>query len=238
MKKFLITGLILLAVSGCVLASETIEKGYIAVSAEEVKEISPNVAKLSFGIETSAQDAQTAADLNVASSKKAIEAVKALIDTANGDTIATTTYIVNPRYTYKDGKQKLTGYYASNVLKVTVKDTKKVGQIISTALANGANSVNNVQFTLDETGYDCNELISAAVKSAKDRANMVASSLNTSVTGVKSLTVGCSTSQNGFTNYRLFAKNAVADGAENASVPIETGKAKIRAYVDAHFYIK
>ena len=76
---------------------------------------------------------------------------------------------MTPEYAYKDGKRNLTGYLASNTLQVSLKDVSKAGKIIAVALSNGANSVNNLQFILEETNDNCNALIQKASKGAKER---------------------------------------------------------------------
>ena len=240
MKRLLIAGLFVLGVAGCAFATEAVNKGYVAVNTEAVEELDPNVVKLSFAIETKASTAIEAGELNRKTSEKAIDAVKSLVNKDKGETIATTSYNVRPEYSYKDGKQKLLGYIASNSLRVTLKDTQKAGKVISTALSNGANSINNIQFVLDDTSEHCNKLIQTASKNAKQRADKVAESMGTSIAGIKYINAGCSANQS-FNSNRLYmnkAMSAGADAAEEASMPIEAGKSQLRAYINAEFYVK
>lgn len=241
MKKFLTLGLIGFLLTGAAIATEAYNKGYISVNTEASKDLDPTIVKLSFGIETKAGNANEASDENKKTSEKAINAVKSLVDTTKGETIKTTSYNLNPQYSYKDGKQKLIGYTASNILMVTLKDTQKAGKVISIALANGANSVNNIQFILDETNDECNKLIQQASTGAKQRAEKVAASMGTSVAGIKYITAGCSTNQSFHSNYRFMAKSAGADAAmtvNESSMPVEAGKSQLKAYVNAEFYVK
>ena len=240
MKKFLAAGFLALLITGCAYAAETQDKGYISVNVEATEELDPTLVKISFAIETKEKNADTAANLNKEASTKAIGAVKALVDTTKGESIKTTSYYLTPEYIYKDGKRNLTGYMASNTLQVTLKDVSKAGKIISTALANGANSANNLQFILEETNDNCNLLIQKASKGAKERADKIAQSMNTTVTGIKSITAGCSSSSSfNASNYRLLnAKAEAAMDSAGASVPVESGKTQLRAYVNADFFVK
>lgn len=240
MKKFLAAGFLALLITGCAYAAEAQDKGYISVNVEATEELDPTLVKISFAIETKEKNADTAANLNKEASTKAIGAVKALVDTTKGESIKTTSYYLTPEYIYKDGKRNLTGYMASNTLQVTLKDVSKAGKIISTALANGANSVNNLQFILEETNDNCNLLIQKASKGAKERADKIAQSMNTTVTGIKSITAGCSSSSSfNASNYRLLnAKAEAAMDSAGASVPVESGKTQLRAYVNADFFVK
>lgn len=240
MKKFLTIGMIALLLTGAAFASDAANKGFISVSTEVSEELDPTIVKLSFSVLTKANNANEAAENNRKTSEKAISAVKELVDTQKGETIKTTSYNLNPQYSYKDGNQKLIGYNASNTLLVTLKDTKKAGKVISTALANGANSVSNIQFILDETDETCNKLIQKASQGAKQRADKVAASMGTSVAGIKYISAGCSTNQSFNSNYRFLAKANMADGAavNESSMPVEAGKSQLKAYINAEFYVK
>ncbi len=54
------------------------------------------------------------------------------------------------------------------------------------------------------------------------------------------MSAGCSTNQSFQSNFRLMtAKAESADGAAmDNSMPVEAGKTKLRAYVNAEFFIK
>ena len=241
MKKVLIMTFFVFLLAGGAIANEAVQKGFISVNTEAVEELDPTIVKLSFGIETKASNVNEASENNKKTSEKAINAVKGYVDASKGETIKTTSYNLNPEYSYKDGNQKLIGYRASNILLVTLKDTSKAGKVISTALSNGANSINNIQFILDETNDECNKLIQKASLSAKQRAEKVASSMGTTITGIKYITTGCSTNQSFHSNYRFLAKSNGADAAmsaNEASMPVEAGKSQLRAFVNAEFYVK
>lgn len=239
MKKFLTFGLITLCLTGCAFGTEAM-KGYISVNTEAVEELNPTTVKISFSIETKANNAQTAAELNKKASQDAINAVKSLIDTDKKETMKTTSYNLNPEYSYKDRQSKLVGYRAYNTLQVTLKDTEKAGKVISTALSNGANSVSGLQFTLDDTNEACNKLLQEASKNARQRADKIAESMGTSVYGIKNISAGCSSNQGNHANFRVInAKAALGASDEGAGVmPVEAGKTQLRAYINADFYVK
>ena len=60
------------------------------------------------------------------------------------------------------------GYTVVNSVTVTLKDTKKAGQIIDIAIKNGATNVSNLSFTLQNTDSVCKELTAKAVAKAKN----------------------------------------------------------------------
>ncbi len=240
MKKIFLSLAVFLLIAGCVYAQSTTDKGYISVNTEAVEEYSPTVVKISFAVETRAKDPTIAAQMNKDASKKAIEAVKTLIDDKNGESIKTTSYYFSPEYNYKDGVKKINEYVAKNTLQAVFKNTDKTGKIISTALNNGATSVNGLEFILEDTTDNCNQLIQKAAKEAGTRADKIAESLGTSVSGVKTINAGCSTTQAHRYDVRLLnAKyDAAVSSSESDATPVEAGKTQLKAFVKAEFYIK
>lgn len=240
MKKIFTAVLLSILLTGAAISAEAVSKGFISVNVEASEELSPTVVKISFAVENQSKDPQEAANLNKQTSAGVINAIKALVNTENGETIKTTSYYLNPQYNYKDGVRKLTGYIASNTLQVSLKDVEKAGKVISTALSNGANSVNNLQFILEETNESCNKLIQEASKGAKTRADKIAESMGTTVTGIKSINASCSSNQGFHSNFRVMnAKaEASADMAAGNSMPVEAGKTQLKAYVNAEFFVK
>ena len=238
MKKVLSALLVMLALAGCVSAAE-VTRGYVSVNVEATEELSPTVVKISFAINSTSKDAQTVADMNKQASNDVINAVKTLIDHKKGESIKTVSYYLNPEYFYKDGTKKLTGYNASNTLQVTLKDMDKAGKVIATALSNGANSISNLQFILEETNENCNKLIQQASKGARERADKIAESMGTTVTGIRNINASCSSSQSMHSNFRLMnAKTEFASDSAAGAMPVEAGKTQLRAYVSADFFVK
>ena len=238
MKKLLALFAFILVLTTAAYAEIKQEQGYISVNVEASEDYNPALVKLSFAIETRDKDPEITANFNKQQSDKVINAVKALIDTTKNETIKTTSYYLNPEYSYKDGR-KLTGYIAVNTLQIAIKDPNKTGKIISTALSNGANSVSGLEFILEETNDNCNLLMQKAAQGAKERAGKIAASMNTSVIGIKSINASCSSNSNYSANFRMLNSKAMADTvAEGAGVPVEMGKTKLRAYVNADFYVK
>lgn len=239
MKKILVLIAILLFFTNATQAVENKTNGYVSVNFETVKEVNPTKVNLSFAIETTAKDPKEVADLNKETSQKVIDSVKTLVNIEAGETIKTTSYNLNPQYVYKNGQRNLIGYVASNNLQVTLKDVEKAGKIIAIALANGANSVSNLQFLLDNTDEECNNLIVEATNGAKLRATKIANAANSDIYKVKMISANCSSQQRNFSNYRIMnAKAEAADSAVGASIPVEAGKTQLRAFVSAEFYVK
>ena len=244
MKKFLSVGLISAAILSFAFAQAiepTQEDGYISVNANLTEEIEPNQAVVTFSVETENKDIQKVTDSLNDLSAKLTEALKAKI--GEEDVIKTTTYSVNPIYQQKDKKRVFLGYRANTKMIVTTKNIDKLSSIISTALNNGAMEVNGLNFTSTNNNEICNELLAKAAKQAKENADVVAKSIETSVVGIKNLSTSCGVQSSSSRAYALNAKAAFGSAedaaVESMSTPtIEPGTIKINANVYGNFYVK
>lgn len=244
MKKILSTvilGSMLAFTIGTSIAAE-VERGYVSVFAEASEEAVPNMAKITLSVETSDKDIAKATEANKTAANNSINAVKKLLDTSKGESVKTLAFNVSPEYKYKDGTRIFVQYTARNSYEVKIKDVSKLGKIISTALSNGANVVSNLTYSLDANEEACNSLIKKASGLARTKADIAASALGTSITGVKYANTQCSTNSYNMPRYNLALKSAgnamAAEDSIDAGVPTEGGTIKFRATVDASFFVK
>ena len=216
------------------------ERGSISVWAEATEEAVPDMAKITFSVETSDKDITKVSEANKLAASNSIAAVKKLLDTQNGETIKTLSFNVNPEYKYKDGTRIFVQYTARNSYEVKIKDVTKLGKIISAALSNGANVVSNLSYSLDADQEACAKLIKQASALAKTKAETAASSLGTSITGIKYANIQCNTNEYNQPRYNMALKSAGNAMAveDAAAVPTESGTIKFRATVDASFFVK
>lgn len=239
MKKAVILGLSLLFVvlvpfSTVVKAVET-ETGYISVSERITKEILPTQATITVGIETYGDSAQKASDENKKIAQNVHSALKKLL--SDKDSIKTGEYSLSPQYIYtKDNKKVLDKYMVKNSVVVTVFNLKLVSKLIDTAISNGATKIDDLNFSATDFDNSCSAALGELAKKAQSKANFIAKSLNLQVFGVKSLSTSCNPEYNSQRVFYSLAKG-VAD-ATAPQTPIESGKIKIDASVDALFYVK
>lgn len=212
------------------------DKGYISVSESSTKEISPNQAEISIGIETSDVSLQKASEDNKKIANKVYASLKAMLGTE--DSIKTSNYSARPQYIYtRDNKKIFDKYIVSNNVIVKTRKTDLVSKLIDTATAQGATNLANLQFTAVDYEDNYNDLLAELTKKAYNKANAIAKSINSQITGIKSINVSCN-SENNYTPMYGMMKSGMADSAVAASTPIESGKLKIYANVDASFYVK
>lgn len=239
MKKVLIltSVLVLILCAKVAISAETIdqEKGYISVSLSTTKEISPNQAEINIGIETSNQSMQKAAEENKTIANKVYSTLKPLL--GPDDYIKTNNYSARPQYIYtKDNKKILDKYIVTNSITVKTKKTELVSKFIDVSIAQGATNINNLQFTTTDYDSTCNEALAELTKKTYNQAGSVAKSINSQVLGIKSINATCSADNAPRAYFGMMA--AKAEDMATSSTPIEVGKTKIYANIDASFYVK
>ncbi len=216
------------------------EAGYISLNASKTKEIEPNIARVTFAVENTAETAQKATLENNEVSTKIISALKKETNSET-EVIKTNNFSVRPVYTTTaSGKRTIKNYSAVNSVIVETKDTKKIAKLIDTAIANGANRTEGLYYSYENDESMCNSLYPELLKELKAQADTIAKSAGSSVEGIKHINASCSTDM-AVSNGRFYANAMVSDGAvETAeiSTPVEAGKVKIRVYVSADFYLK
>lgn len=220
-------------------ADAKIEKGVISVSATASENQSPDTVFVTLAVQTRAKTATDAADENRKKSENVISAVKKIIDNNPGDTVKTTSYVINPYYEYSQiiKKTELKGYNAVNEITIKTKKIDKAGSIIDTALSNGANNVNNIRFSIENSEKYYNSLLTKATKEAKSRADIIATTLGLRVSGLKMISSSCDSPV--YSNYAgrgFMMKSMDAAMPEAAPTPIEAGDIKVQCSVSAEFY--
>jgi uncharacterized protein YggE len=103
--------------------------------------------------------------------------------------IRTIAYTLRPDYrdgTPDDGPV-VTGYVASNIVRVTLEDLGQIGTVIDTATAAGANRVQALRFTLKDEAAARAEALKQAAVQARAEARTLAAALDLDVVRVLSV---------------------------------------------------
>lgn len=238
-NKRLLTGIFVLAFLSwglCVIA-ETVEqnKGYISANASESKEIAPNLAEISIGIMTSDISLQKASEDNKLIANKIYSSLKALLGPQ--DYIKTSNYSAKPQYIHtKDNKRILDKYVVENSVLIKTKNIGLVSKLIDKAISQGATGVDNLQFLAEDYDCECNEMLAKLTKKTYLQADMVAKSINSQIIGIKSIDTSCNAENASRPYYGMMAMKSAMDS--ESATPIESGKIKIYANVNASFYVK
>jgi uncharacterized protein len=120
----------------------------ISTSATGEARYIPDRATISMGVQTRALTAAKASADNAVKQRAVIDAIKAQGIAA--DQISTVNYSLNAEQVYNpqagDKAPKITGYVATNTVRVEVKKVEQVGTLIDAAIAKGANDISSLDF--------------------------------------------------------------------------------------------
>lgn len=155
----------------------------------------PERAVIDLGVVTRAKSSQQAATENARVAQNVLTALRKVVGPRA--TIETVSYSLQPDYQYPQGggAPRITGYTATNVVRVTDDDLTNVGTLIDTATRAGANEVERIRFTLkDESAAKANALRLAALD-ARAKGNGMASALGLQIVRVRSIEESSPTSR-------------------------------------------
>jgi len=194
MRHFRCTALLiaplLLAVAGAAWAQSPATDGtLVSVSAQAEATRVPDVATVSAGVVTQAADANAAMQANARQMDGVMRAIREA-GIAERD-IQTSGINLNPQYRYaEDQPPAITGYQASNTVRIKVRDIGKLGRVLDALVASGANQVNGPSFEIDEPEAAYDEARRAAMAKAQARAKMYADALGLRVRRIVSIDEG------------------------------------------------
>jgi len=183
-------------------------------------------ASISLGVEVTDESAAEAIAENAAAMAAVIEAVKA--QGVSEDDIVTTGYSVYPQYDWTEAGRVFRGYTVTNMVRVTVKNLDKVGDVIDAAGEAGANRIDSISFELSDAKREelkMNAYV-VALEDAQAKADLIAETLGLTITGVQSV------SESSYVPSRTYQSVAEADYAMgSAPTPILRGELTVSVSV-------
>lgn len=135
----------------------------------------PNFAEVQIEVRTETDDLTEAQRENALKMNQVIQSLIAL--NIPREDIQTTVFNVFPRYDFIEGQQVFRGYEVTNGLTVRIRNISQVGLVIDTALKNGANSISQLEFKLDNEEAYQNQALQLALQNANSKAQAIATSL-------------------------------------------------------------
>jgi uncharacterized protein YggE len=146
----------------------------VSVSATGTVAAEPDISHISAGVTTEGDTAMDAIARNNTVMAKVIEGLKAAGIAARD--IQTTALNVEPRYSQpKDGRPgTVSGYRVVNQVRLTVREVKRLGEVLDQAIALGANQINSIGFDIANAETLKDEARKQAMANAKRRAELYA----------------------------------------------------------------
>ncbi len=225
--------------------SDTVDEDTIYVSGTGIIKTMPDVCQIALSVKTTGTDVKNLQKDNAKSMNKILTALSSMDTCAlNEKEIQTGGFSISEVY-YPDDAQiakygkDVTIYQVTNTINIETDKLSCTGEIIDTAIANGANDIDYVTFTLSpekENEYRADALV-AAVNEARKDAQVVLEALGENLGSVK--TVNVQESYNppvyyGTTNKASYLMEA---GSAPAATPIDPGDVDVTAQVSITFRI-
>lgn len=198
----------------------------ISVEAEGKVTAAPDIAVVSFGVQTGRQtSAQEAMRILSDRMQQVIDAVKK--DGIEEKDITTDSLSLSPAYDWKDGQQIPRGFEANQSLHVKVRNLDKIGAVLSTVTGAGANQIGGVDFTIDDPESLRAMAREKAIQKAETKAKQLAEQLGKRIKRLKGFSEG-----GGYVPPMPYATKANialdrAGGAMAESIPVPTGEQEV-----------
>ena len=164
---------------------------YVTVSAEGKVNGKPDIANLDFSV---LSDGKNPAQIQKENSEK-MNKIYGYLKTAGIDEkdIRTTSYNLYPQYAFPDGQQQqIRGYSLNQGVSVKVRKTESVGEVMNNVVQLGANQVNNVLFSIDNTDALKTQARAQAFEKAHAKAREMAVLNGAKIGGVVNFSEGSS----------------------------------------------
>lgn len=187
--------------------------------------VRPDTAEVIIGVVTENEQLEIAQQENARIITQVINSIKA--KGIAPKYIQTQNYNIRPNYDYINGKQVFRGYEVSNNIMVIIRNINSVGEIIDTAVSNGANSLGGIIFTISDVTAHYNEALRLAVKDAQNKASVVANELKVKL-NITPIQIN-EQNEEGVTPLVMAFKST------SNSTPIEAGENIINADIEAVF---
>jgi len=218
-------------------AGDAADRRTISVNGEGEVKAAPDLAVVSFAVETAAPEAGAAVAENARRSGALAAAIKQQLGPK--DQVSTTGYQLDPMYEQRDRMSnpatapKITGYVARNEVMVQTRSLDAVGKLIDAATKAGANRINGLTFTLEQRDEAQSAALLKAGQDARRQADEAAKAL-----GVKILrVVSANTGSAGVIMQRQY-KGMAAMAESDSMTPVEAGDVSVHASLQVTYEIE
>src|SRR3990172_4050975 len=160
--------------SACSAAGGGAGQRTVSVTGTGTARLTPDIVVITLGVQTEDEQVAKAVQDNNAMASGVIEAVKAA-GVAPAD-IQTSDFSVSSQSKF-DPLGNPTGevsYFVSNTLTFTLRDIPKLGDLLQAALENGANTVQNVSYSVADPSEALDKARLEAIQDAHDQASQLA----------------------------------------------------------------
>ena len=200
----------------------------------------PDIAIVTLGVTSQAAKSQDAVNANNQKMDVITKAVKNL--GVEDKDIQTTLYNLNPiygssgpvTYGFPVQQNKITGYELQQQIEVKVRNFDKINDILDSATTNGANTVGNLQFTVDDMEKARADARAKAIAQAKEKATLLIGQTGLQLEKLVDISEGYASNPQ-----PMYAQAAgIMDKSASIAPSIQTGQMEVDSNVTLTYRVK
>ena len=197
--------------------------------------VESDLAIVTVGVQETSKDvleAQSTVNEKIAAIKQALLDAGVEESSINTDSIN-----IYANYDYSDNTEVIVGYTARNSLSVRTTDMDNVGSLIDAAFAAGANTLDNVQFTVQDDTQAREQALTMAVEDARRKADVLASAAGLQVASIERISEGGVSVYDSMRNYAADTVMA-ANESGSAGTLVQAALVSVDATVSMEFELQ
>lgn len=207
----------------------------LSVSGSGTVLVESDLAIVTVGVQETSKDvleAQSTVNEKIAAIKQALLDAGVEESEINTDSIN-----IYANYDYSDNTEVIVGYTARNSLSVRTTDMDNVGSLIDVAFAAGANTLDNVQFTVQDDTQAREQALTMAVEDARRKADVLASAAGLQVASIERISEGGVSVYDSMRNYAADTVMA-AEESGGAGTLVQAALVSVDATVSMEFELQ
>ena len=197
--------------------------------------VESDLAIVTVGVQETSKDvleAQSTVNEKIAAIKQALLDAGVEESEINTDSIN-----IYANYDYSDNTEVIVGYTARNSLSVRTTDMDNVGSLIDAAFVAGANTLDNVQFTVQDDTQAREQALTMAVEDARRKADVLASAAGLQVASIESISEGGVSVYDSMRNYAADTVMAAKESG-SAGTLVQAALVSVDAMVSMEFELQ
>ena len=233
MKKMFVM-LLCLAILALGTGAALAEGTKLTVSGSGTVLVESDLAVVTVGVREASTDvlvAQSTVNEKIAAIKQSLLDAGAKESEINTDSIN-----IYANYDYSDNTEVIVGYTANNTLSVRTTDIDNVGALIDAAFAAGANTLDNVQFTVQDDSEAREQALTEAVEDARRKAEVLAAAAGLQIASIESIAESGVYTYDSMRNYAMMDEATTESGG--AGTLVQAALVSVDASVSMEFELQ
>lgn len=227
---------LLLVAAAPVVAQEEGERvRSVRVSGEATVSVQPDRATVRFGIVSRGQTAEQARSRNATAAKNAMNAVRELGVSEEKMRMEMLRLQPHTEYNPKTETREEKGYEATRQVVVELEDLEQLPRLIARVVQRGANRLEGVEYGLSDRSAVRDEALQTAARNAREKAQLLASSLNATLGPVREITEENFGYEDPQPRIQMAFTKSMEDAAEPEPEAFAAGEIEVTARVQVVF---